>query len=201
MGQIPIYLNSEKIRILIVGGGKIAYRKCRTLVEAGGQVTVIAQQLLPEFEHYLTEQQISLHKRLYELGEAAQYELVIAATNQTTVNEQIQQDSQAIICRVDDAKKGNGVLPAVVQRGDFVLSIGTNGASPIFSRKIKKQLSQQFDAHYESYIAFLQHVRVQYRGQKEVLEEVTNEIYVHMTDEERNETLQQFVNNLFEERN
>ncbi len=160
MGQIPIYLNSEQIRILIVGGGKIAYRKCRTLVEAGGQVTVIAQQLLPEFEHYLTEQQISLHKRLYELGEAAQYELVIAATNQTTVNEQIQQDSQAIICRVDDAKKGNGVLPAVVQRGDFVLSIGT---SPIFSSKIKKQLSQQFDAHYESYIAFLQHVRVQYK--------------------------------------
>lgn len=201
MGQIPVYLNSEKVRILIVGGGKIAYRKCQTLVEAGGHITVVAHEILSEFERYLQRQNIQYEKRSYEAGEANNYELVVAATNNEQINEQVQRDSRAIICRVDQAEKGNAVLPAVVQRGDLVLSIGTNGASPLFSRKIKKQLANQFDTHYESYMTFLQRIRVQYKGQTGILEEVTKEAYVKMTDIEREQALQQFVNNLFESSN
>ena len=144
MDIFPISLKLQQQPCLIVGGGHIAYRKAVLLQKAGAVISVLA----PEIEASLLEivqatagqyvqapfnSEIPLHS----------YRLVIAATNDAGVNRQVFEDCEAenvLVNSVDDPPHCRFMVPAIIDRSPLIISVASNGTSPVLSRQIRTQL-------------------------------------------------------------
>lgn len=194
MPYLPVYIHSSKVRVLVVGGGSIALRKLKSIVDSQTKVVVIAMSLSADFQVFVDQHDIQYIEKRYEKGDAKGYEIVIAATNSSETNDLVQEDAEQLINRVDSVEKGNILLPATIRRGQLVLTVSTGSASPMLAKKIKDDLEQQFDDNYTGYITFLSRVRERYIGNRTILRAVVDEDFINMTDSQRENRLESLVN-------
>ena len=89
MRFLPIFMNIRGRQCLVVGGGQVAARKVYLLHRAGGQVTVVSPELCDELQRWAAAGDISYVARAYQETDLDGVKIVIAATNQTAVNEAI----------------------------------------------------------------------------------------------------------------
>ena len=144
MDIFPISLKLQQQPCLIVGGGHIAYRKAILLAKAGAVIHVIA----PEIESNLLEIVESSQGQYVQAPfspdiQLRNYRLVIAATNDKAVNIQVFEACEAekiLVNSVDDPPHCRFMVPAIIDRSPLVVSIATNGTSPVLSRQIRTQL-------------------------------------------------------------
>lgn len=144
MDIFPISLKLQQQPCLIVGGGHIAYRKAVLLAKAGAVIHVIA----PEIESNLLETVESSQGQYVQAPfsldiQLRNYRLVIAATNDKAVNIQVFEACEAekiLVNSVDDPPHCRFMVPAIIDRSPLVVSIATNGTSPVLSRQIRTQL-------------------------------------------------------------
>ncbi len=88
--------------------------------------------------------------------------LIIGATNQEELNRRISHDANAAgkLCNiVDRPELCNFILPAIVTRGDLVISVSTSGQSPAFAKHLRKQMETQFGAEYAVFLELMGAVR------------------------------------------
>ena len=144
MDIFPISLKLQQQPCLIVGGGHIAYRKAVLLAKAGAVIHVIA----PEIEANLLEIVKACQGQYVQSPFSPDiplrnYRLVIAATNDKTTNIQVFEACEAekiLVNSVDDPPHCRFMVPAIIDRSPLVVSIATNGTSPVLSRQIRTQL-------------------------------------------------------------
>ncbi|TKC19189.1 NAD(P)-dependent oxidoreductase [Robertmurraya kyonggiensis] len=155
MQSLMIELTGKKV--IIVGGGRIAARKAKTLAKEKASITFIAL-------HFREEVKVLSEQHGYELivkeatpNDLVDAFLVILATNDREANQALAESlsSNQLVCVVDRAEEGNVQFPATVRRGHLQLAISTGGASPKLTRKLKKELESQFDESWTSYLDFL----------------------------------------------
>ncbi|MDM1283066.1 uroporphyrinogen-III C-methyltransferase [Acinetobacter towneri] len=144
MDIFPISLKLNRQPCLIVGGGKIAYRKATLLAKAGAVIDVIAPEIEPQLlELVLSTDGRHLHSTFPDEIELGYYRLVIAATNQADVNQQIFQIAErqnVLVNSVDDPPHCRFMFPAIIDRSPIILSVASNGTSPVLARQIRTQL-------------------------------------------------------------
>lgn len=157
----PLYIDLTGKKVVIVGGGRIAARKGRTLAEEKAQITFIAPEFSKELLTLAEEKGCSLHKRKAEPSDFDRAFLIILATNNSLVNEGLAKkiSPNQLVCVADDATEGNVVFPATFNRGQLQIAVTTNGASPKLTKKIKNDLEAQFDESWERYTQFLYQCR------------------------------------------
>ncbi|HET6872381.1 MAG TPA: NAD(P)-binding protein, partial [Sporolactobacillaceae bacterium] len=157
----PIFVNLKGKQVLIVGGGKIATRKLKGLIATEAALSVISPTITEEMRELIMSYSIEWHERAYRKGDLTEAHLIIAATNDRWVNRLILSEAKdwQWVNIADAAEQGNVQLPAHVSRGKLTLAISTEGASPELAKKIKKDLSGQYGASYESYLDFLYNCR------------------------------------------
>lgn len=144
MDIFPISLKLQQQPCLIVGGGHIAYRKAVLLQKAGAVISVIA----PEIEaalHEIVQATAGQYVQAPFNPEIPlrSYRLVIAATNDAGVNRQVFEDCEAenvLVNSVDDPPHCRFMVPAIIDRSPLVISVASNGTSPVLSRQIRTQL-------------------------------------------------------------
>ncbi|MFM2331266.1 MAG: uroporphyrinogen-III C-methyltransferase, partial [Pseudomonadota bacterium] len=144
MEIFPISLKLQQQRCLIVGGGHIAYRKANLLVKAGAIVDVIAPEIEPDLQR-LVEKSLGqyIQAPFSESILTTPYRLVIAATDQPDVNKTVFEQCEArnlLVNSVDDIPHCRFMVPAIIDRSPLVISVASNGASPVLSRQIRTQL-------------------------------------------------------------
>lgn len=140
----PVNLDLSGRRVLVVGGGAVAARKVAGLLRAGAVVTVVAPDAVPEIAE---DPDVRWHAREYRRGEVASYRLAVVATDEPTVNAQVARDGDAanvFVNAADDPAHCSFILPAVVRRGDLLLTVSTNGRSPAFARWTRRRLESLF---------------------------------------------------------
>ena len=133
----PIALDVTGRLIVMVGGGRVATRRARALVDAGATVTVVA----PEVDAALADLPVKLRRRRYRDGDLAGAWLAHAATDNPAVNAAVAAEAQRrrIWCvRADDKTKTAAMVPAVARRGDVTVAV-TSG-DPRRSRRIASEL-------------------------------------------------------------
>ena len=144
MDIFPISLKLQQQPCLIVGGGHIAYRKAVLLHKAGAVIHVIAPDIDANLLQLVEESQGQYIQALYPAQiQLNDYRLVIAATDDYAVNTQVFEDCEALkilVNSVDDPPHCRFMVPAIVDRSPLVISVASNGTSPVLSREIRTQL-------------------------------------------------------------
>jgi len=159
----PLLFNLKNKKVLVVGGGAVATRRVATLLENGAQVLCVSPVLsawLQEAQN--TNNELMVIQGVYAGSHLENVDLVVAATNQQTINEQIKLDCQVrrIWCnRVDSPENSDFIFPSVIRRGDLTLSVCTEGASPFLTKAIVDDLSQRYDESYTERTALLRECR------------------------------------------
>lgn len=144
MDIFPISLKLQQQRCLIVGGGHIALRKATLLAKAGAIIDIVA----PEIEEQLLQLVTTTNGQHFvevfsEKFLSAPYRLVIAATNDPQVNKAVFEQCEVrnlLVNSVDDIPHCRFMVPAIIDRSPLVISVASNGTSPVLSRQIRTQL-------------------------------------------------------------
>ncbi|WP_299831043.1 NAD(P)-dependent oxidoreductase [uncultured Metabacillus sp.] len=148
--MIPLHIDVKGKQILIVGGGKIAFRRLLLFLHEGANITLISPEVIPEIEEYARQNKLHWIKKEIEQADLEQVFLIIAATNDPSINEWIAEQAgvNQLVNVVSKAEKGNVIVPESVKKGRLTLSVSTNGASPKLAKQICEQLSEQFDDRF-----------------------------------------------------
>ena len=128
---------------LVVGGGPVAARKARTLLECGAAVTVIAPSLSVEMEA-LAGQLEQVERRTYATGDAARFRLVVTATGRPDVDGAVHEDAETAgvwVNSADDRTHSSFILPAVHRDGPVTVAVSTSGLSPALSSWLRDRLA------------------------------------------------------------
>lgn len=136
----PIVVRLAGRKVLVVGGGAIALRKATGLLAAGAAVTVIS----PEFVDGLDTGSATLVRRPYATDDVAGHWLVIAATDDPAVQQQVFDDGQrhgVFVNAVDDPDRCSFILPAVERRGPVLVAVSTQGRSPALAARLRDRLA------------------------------------------------------------
>jgi siroheme synthase-like protein len=141
----PVSLDVSGRQCLVVGGGKVAARKARSLLECGATVTVIASSLSEEMED-LASSLHALLKRDYAKGDASAFRLVVTATGIADVDGAVYADAEAAgvwANSADDMAHSSFILPAVHRDGAVTVSVSTGGLSPALASWLRTRLAEQ----------------------------------------------------------
>lgn len=139
----PVSLDVSGRTCLVVGGGSVAARKARTLLDCGGVVTVIAPTFSEEMEALIPRLH-AFERRPYCEGEAATFRLVITATGIPEVDGAVYADAEAVgvwANSADDVAHSSFILPAVHHDGPVTISVSTGGVSPALASWLRTRLA------------------------------------------------------------
>lgn len=141
----PISLKLKNKKILVVGGGKIAERKVIRLLKAEANIFLTSPDLTDGLQKFVDENKLVYNKRKFIKSDLKNVFLVIAATNNKKINHLIFCESEKngiLVNVVDEPDYCNFYVPSIVDRGDLMVAISTNGKSPAFARLLRKKLEE-----------------------------------------------------------
>jgi precorrin-2 dehydrogenase/sirohydrochlorin ferrochelatase len=144
---------------VVIGGGSVALRKVKSLLEAEALVKLISVDIASEIREF---KNVELVNRAYKEGDLKGSFVVIAATDDEAVNKQIAKEARevgALLNIADKPSLGDFYVPSVVKRGDLVINISTGGNFPALSKKIRKKLELEFGPEYGQYLNILGEAR------------------------------------------
>jgi len=168
MDFLPIFLNVRDQLCLVVGGGTTATRKVELLLQAHAQVKVVAPQLTPQLAQWVDEGRISQRVGQFETTDLQGCHLVIAATNDTTVNEQVSQLAKAqrmLVNVVDQPQLCSFIVPSLINRSPVQIAVSTGGASPVLARLLRARLETMIPAAYGQLADFVASFRERVKQQ------------------------------------
>jgi precorrin-2 dehydrogenase / sirohydrochlorin ferrochelatase len=156
---------------LVVGGGRVAVTKVTGLLEAAARVTVVA----PEVDDRLVamaaagaaDGMLTVERRPYRPGEAAAYRLVVAATGNPAVNQQVYDDGEAAgvwVNSADDPERCSAILPARIRQGRLTVTVSTGGHSPAVASWLRDRLANELGPEYDQLIQLLGEARREVRS-------------------------------------
>ena len=157
----PAFLDLEKKKTVVVGGGKIAERKILGLLNARAKVTVVSPVITKRVEQEKQKGRLRHICRKYRRGDLKNVFLVIAATDSEEVNEKVSRDAPCLVNVVDTPKLCNFIVPSTIQRGPLTIAISTSGVSPAFARSLRKDVEKIYGRGLSYYLMSLQRIRAQ----------------------------------------
>lgn len=151
MVYYPLNLDISGKRCLVAGGGRVAWRKIRSLLGCNARVTVVSPQVVPEIQLLAKRGELVWLERPYEAGDLSGVILAFAATDNPEVQELVSRearDSGVLLNSADNPARCDFQVPAKVRRGELLLTVSTGGGSPALSKMVREQLEMQFGQEY-----------------------------------------------------
>jgi len=174
MRSYPVNLHVQDRFCVVVGGGEVGTRKALRLMRCGARVTVISPATTPVLKSVIDSGDVRWLPRAFRSGDLIVQPdtaskpspegtegllpvpgavfMVIAATDQAPVNAAVLAEARrtGILCSVaDQPETGDFTLPAMVSRGDLIVTVSTSGKSPALARRLRKDLEAQLGEEYD----------------------------------------------------
>jgi precorrin-2 dehydrogenase/sirohydrochlorin ferrochelatase len=149
-------LDGTAMTVLVVGGGAVAGRKTRALLDAGATVRLVAPRIDPALRS-LDVTRLSLEVRNYSTEDIGDAMLVIAATSSREVNARVALDARnrgRLVNVVDAPDDGNCTVPATHRAGDLVIAVSAGGV-PSVATRIRDSIAARYDDAYAAAVAQL----------------------------------------------
>lgn len=159
----PVNLDLKGKKCIVVGGGKVAERKVRSLLACGALVLVVSLQLTKRLKSLVNQGRITHWRGHYHPRTLSKDAfLVIAATDKSDINLKVSRDAislNKLVNAVDSPQSCNFFVPAVLRQGPLTISISTSGRSPALARKIKQELKDLYGREYAKFLTIMGNLR------------------------------------------
>jgi siroheme synthase-like protein len=158
----PVSLNIQAKRCVVIGGGKVALRKVKSLLDCGARVSVISPEPHVEIVRLSKEKRIHLIQRDYEAQDLKKAVIAIACTDVKEVNRKVVDEAKkarVLVNVADDPELSDFIIPSFFRRGNLTVSVSTSGKSPALARKIRMKLEESFGKEYPSLLSIIGEVR------------------------------------------
>lgn len=166
MAYFPMFIELQNAPVLVVGGGKVALRKVKKLLPYGANITVVAPKMEKELE------EISEVAKIYREFDSSDLlscpTMVIAATDQKEVNEQIAyrcKEQNIPVNVADDVENCSFLFPSLVKKGKLSAGICTGGSSPTAAIYCKERLQEVLPDSLDEILDWLEEKRPQLKAQ------------------------------------
>ncbi|MBA6244332.1 MULTISPECIES: siroheme synthase CysG [Psychrobacter] len=143
MNTFPLFFKLEDRKVLIVGGGEVALRKADLLSRAGACITILAPDISHELQALLTDSKHKFIYKNYNKTYMSGARVIIAATDDETLNHQIHADATELnipVNVVDTPHLCDFIFPAIIDRNPIVIGISSNGKAPVLARLLRARL-------------------------------------------------------------
>ena len=143
MDYFPIFCQLNAKPCLLVGGGEVAERKARLLMEAGAILTVNAERFSAQFEAWQKAGRLTLVPGTFDPSLLTAQWLAIAATDDPQVNRQVlaQCEARHLFCNVVDASAQSGfIMPSIIDRSPLMVAVSSGGSAPVLARLLREKL-------------------------------------------------------------
>ncbi|BBM41310.1 ferrochelatase [Leptotrichia shahii] len=149
----PLFVNLKNKKVLVIGGGKVAFKKISKIMEYEADIRVIAENIpeekLLELKNLKIENNRKIENNKDEIEKLVEeYFLVIAATDNEELNENIAEicDSKGILVNnVSSKTKMNSMFGGIVKNDEFQIAISTSGKNCKRSRAMKSEIQKVLD--------------------------------------------------------
>ena len=141
--RFAMFVDIHDAKAVVVGGGPVALRKTRRLIDAGANVTVVAPQCHEALLTMQTAGQLLIESRAFENADLSGASIVIAATNNVSTNRAIATAAKAQGAHVNvanDPAAGNFIMPSLIDRSPLLVAVSSGGASPVLSRLLTARI-------------------------------------------------------------
>lgn len=163
----PVSLNIYGKSCVVVGGGEVALRKIKALLQHKAKVIVVSPVFCAELEELARDGKVEARRKEYEPGDLKDAFLAIAATDDKQTNRAVAAEARRrriIVNVVDAADLSDFILPAYLRRGDLTIAVATDGISPALARKIRIRLESEFGEEYASLVRLIKEVRAELKS-------------------------------------
>lgn len=166
MAYFPMFIELQNAPVLVVGGGKVALRKVKKLLPYGADITVVAPKMEKELEEL--SEVVKIHREFDSSDLLSCPTMVIAATDQKEVNEQIayrckEQDIPVNVA--DDVKNCSFLFPSLVKKGKLSAGICTGGSSPTAAIYCKERLQEALPDSLDEILDWLEEKRSELKAE------------------------------------
>lgn len=177
----PIFLKLEHLHTLIVGGGNVGLEKLEAVLRNSpkAKITLVAPEIRDEIKALTQSHDLSLIFEKYDSKYLNGIDIVIAGTDDTDVNKQVQMDCKArkiLVNIADTPDLCDFYLSSVVQKDDLKIAISTNGKSPTFAKRFREVLEDILPDNLQETLDNLQAIRNKLKGNFQDKVQKLNEI-------------------------
>lgn len=159
---LPLVVDGSQITALVVGGGTVATRKVLALREGGATVRVRAPRVSDELTRRAeTDEHLLIERLPYDDGSIGDAMVVVAATDDRTLNLRIAGDARRarrFVLVAGEPTAGSCAMPAVHRSGDLVVAV-TSGGVPRASARVRDALARRLDNRYAAAIGAVARLR------------------------------------------
>jgi precorrin-2 dehydrogenase/sirohydrochlorin ferrochelatase len=143
----PLFINLKDKLVVVVGGGAVAYRKVKTLLDYQALVRIVSPRVIPSLMLLIDDQRCYWSQKEYSVTDLQGAALVFACTDNKDVNNQVALDAEVAFCPVNvvnDPEKCSFIVPSIFRNGDLNIAVSTAGSSPVVARQIRMQLQELY---------------------------------------------------------
>ncbi|WP_262246687.1 precorrin-2 dehydrogenase/sirohydrochlorin ferrochelatase family protein [Parapedobacter soli] len=166
----PVFLQLNRLRVLLVGGGNVALEKLTALLGNSPltAVTIVAKEISSDVRTFTSDYpSITLHERPFQDADLDGVDVVFVATDNTELNTYIRNESRKrrlLINVADKPELCDFYLGSVVKKGNLKLGISTNGKSPTIAKRIKELLNEALPEEIDETLSYMSRLRDLLKG-------------------------------------
>jgi len=141
LSYFPAFIKLENKKILIVGGGEIAYQKLKHLLDFTSDISVISLEFCEDMQKIISQNGLHFEKRGYRSGDLKGFAVVIVAIDDIPLQAEIFKESREYgsLCNsVDSVEYCDFIFPSYIKNDDLTIAISTSGASPAVAKHLKR---------------------------------------------------------------
>ena len=158
----PIFIKIKGKRCVVLGGGEVALRKIKMLLECEADVTVVSPEFHRKIARLSKEEEIHLIRREYKAGDLKDAMIAVVCTDVKKVNRKAVDEAKkagVLVNVTDDSRSSDFIIPSFFRRGNLTVAVSTSGVSPALAKKIRAKLEKNFGEEYTSFISLIGEVR------------------------------------------
>lgn len=151
MDFLPLFFDIKKQPVLIVGGGEIAMRKARLLCRAGAVLNLVSLDASEAILSLVATSGGNFIQQAYTKQHLTDAFLVVAATDNQQVNQQISLDAKTLgipVNVVDSSSLSSFIFPAIIDRSPIIAAVSSGASSPVLARLLRAKLETMIPHTY-----------------------------------------------------
>ena len=162
MSYFPAFIKLDNKKILIIGGGNIAFEKLQRLLDFTSNISIIAVDLSEDMLRVIKDKNLYFEKRSYEKGDIKEFDIVVTAVDNIPLQAEIFEESKEYNClcnSVDALEYCDFTFGSYIKKDDLTIAISTSGTSPAIAKHLKIYLKKLIPPNIGEFLKEMKNLR------------------------------------------